>query len=267
MKPHGRQCGQGIPPQLVVHHQARQRRIALHNGLQQRGRVVVKPHGAERLHKRQLVIRTWFRRSRRRNQAAAQQLPTGRNRPLRIRIAPQRRLRLPQHAAHHAHLRLRSRAPHHQLDVVTRPHLPAPGRLPRCRPAQCARQRVRDLVNILRDKRQRLCIQLHHAIRQIIVIDQHQVRLGQAYELGHRCRRRINIHIHPMRAHHRAIHQGIQAHTNPVGAQLACAGGRPTLGHGKPGVPAGLVHLNVGGQFVHAGGLQPLVRPPRQILP
>ena len=70
-----------------------------------------------------------------------------------------------------------------------------------------------------------------------------------------------------MCAHHRAIHQGIQAHTNPVGAQLARAGGRPTLGHGKPGVPAGLVHLNVSGQLVHAGGLQPLVRPPRQILP
>ena len=152
----------------------------------------------------------------------------------------------------------------HQVDEVGGAHLRVAGHVPRRTPAQRLGQRVVEPGQAADDGGERPLVEADLGVGQVAVVEQQQVRLLLADQVGDLGARAVDVDLDVRAADQAAVDLVVQADADAVPAQRRVVRRRGLLDRER-GVAALAVEGELGVQRVDARGLQPLVRPVRQL--
>ena len=103
-------------------------------------------------------------------------------------------------------------------------------------------------------------------VGQVVVVQQDQIRLRAAQQLGHLGQLALDVDLHPVGAGQRAVRLGVEPDRQAVPAQRR-PGRRRGLPDREPGEDPVRIDLEVSAQGVHPAGLQPLLGEVAQVAP
>ena len=142
--------------------------------------------------------------------------------------------------------------------------LGVPGHVPGRAPAQRARQAVVETAQAGHDGGQRPLVEPDLGVGQVAVVEQQQVGLAYADQLGDLGGLALDVHLDRGTPHQVAVDLVVQADAEAVATQRRVLDGGGLLDP-EGGVGALGVGLRARGQRVHAAGLQPLLGPGVQL--
>ncbi len=152
-----------------------------------------------------------------------------------------------------------------QPDVVARRHLGVARHVPRGRPAQGARQRLGEARDAAVDQgAQGALVEPDLGVGEVVVVDQDQVGLDLADQLLDRGAGADDVELDALHADQGAVGPGVEPDGDAVGPQGRVVG-RGLLQDLEVQEPALGIHGEGRAQRVDPGGLQPLLRPGRQV--
>ena len=152
----------------------------------------------------------------------------------------------------------------HELDVVGGGHLGVAGHVPCRTPDQGPGQRVVESRQAADRGGQRALVEPDLGVGQVGVVEQQQVGLGLAGELGDVGELALDVGLDVAGAHQAALDLVVEADADAVPAQLGPVGVR-ALAHREAGVAALGVEVELGAEGVDPRRLQPLLGPARQL--
>ena len=152
----------------------------------------------------------------------------------------------------------------HQRHEVGGRHLGVAGHVPRRAPAQRAGQRVVDGLDAGHHGLQRALVEPDLGVGQVALVEQQQVGLLGADQLLDLGELALDVDLERRTADQLAVDLVVEAEAEPVPAQRRVVGGRGLLDRERR-VGAVGVELELRGERVDAGGLQPLLRPRLQL--
>ncbi len=139
-----------------------------------------------------------------------------------------------------------------------RGHQPVAGQVPQRGPGQRAGERVGQVAEAVAQRRERVLVEADLAVRQVVVVDQHQRGPDQSGQLGHLgARRGGDVQLDLVGADQPPLLVAVvQADRDPVRPEHRVARGG-LLEHRERGDPAVRVGHQLRRQHVHPGRLQP----------
>ncbi|EMF27510.1 3-deoxy-D-manno-octulosonic acid (KDO) 8-phosphate synthase [Streptomyces gancidicus BKS 13-15] len=167
----------------------------------------------------------------------------------------------------HADVGLPAREPQHQVDEVPGGQQRVARHVPQRGPAQRAGQRVGEVAQGRPERGQRGVVEARLAVRQVLVVDQHQLRRVRARQLRHDRTRPLDVRLGlrvPLQGAGRVT--PVQAHRDPVRAQFGVRLGG-LLHHGQLVHRAVLAQQHLRGEGVDPGRLQPRPGPRGHVPP
>ena len=152
----------------------------------------------------------------------------------------------------------------HDVDEVAGAHLGVAGHVPQRGQHQGARQRAREAARVRQGRGQRALVEPDLGVGEVVVVDEQQVGLLAADQLGHRGARALDVELEVVGAVQRPVAHGVHADDEGVRAQRLEARGAGLLDGGRRDAAA-VVDLDDRAQRADPGGLEPLARPGAQV--